>query len=613
MANREDTMLRTIAYVSREVSILRLVTLALLCVGRLPLVAQVPPSADTFVSGATPNVNYGPGIALAVGPGTNTYIQFNLSGIPANATISKAMLRLFVDAVTKGGSFDVYEVNNAWTENKLTYNNTPAPPPAISATGGKPISVTTASLNQFVLVDITPLVQAWLNGSIPNNGVALALTTPAGTFSFDSKESSLTSNGPELEIALTATGTPGPAGPQGPVGAQGPAGPQGNSGIQGPTGPKGDPGATGEMGPQGPLGPPGPMGPQGASGSGLASLDSLAGLPCTRSSQTGAVAISYASNGDVTLNCAVAGGGGGGGTSPGPQLASVSAQPAALPGVISVVVTAAAPVTSDLTVSINVSGVPMVNSVGLPPAAVVIPAGTNSASFTMERIQSAGGLLTVSATAGSSSVSTSIQLPSPDFSCQGSSSAVAVDPLTISGTVETGLFGMTPVAGVAIQVFHDTTVVTNTTSDASGNFSVSFPTGGVPFDGYLILTNFPYMTAGVNWSKPLTSATFVRPFLIDPSQESSLYAFGGLKDFSRGDLAILLTDCSGMPLNDAQLIAPDEAAQLSTGERGLPLGGPNFWSLGSSGTVTAHYGAVQIGPTTVPVPAGETTYLTLTP
>lgn len=130
--------------------------------------AQAPPSADTFVSSATPSINYGPAIGLAVGPGTTAYIQINLAGIPANAAVSKATLRLFVDAVGKPGSFDVYEVDNAWTENKLTYN-TPAPVPGISATAGNPMAVTTASTNQFVLVDITSLVQRWLDANHGDN------------------------------------------------------------------------------------------------------------------------------------------------------------------------------------------------------------------------------------------------------------------------------------------------------------------------------------------------------------------------------------------------------------------------------------------------------------
>src|SRR5579885_1602709 len=249
----EDPMKNNRSLIRTTVNLSALVLLA------LPLFAQAPPSADTFVSSATPKTNYGPSITLVVGQGSTAYIQFNLSGVPTGATVSKAMLRLYVDAVVTNGAFDVYRLNNAWSENTLTYNT---PPPALgtSATGGHPISITSASFNQFLLIDITSLVQGWVNGTIANNGVALALTGSNGYFSFDSKESLLTGNGPELEIALSGTG------PQGPPGPQGPAGPQGAQGPQGPTGPQGQTGATGATGPTGPTGPMGPKGDTGAPG-----------------------------------------------------------------------------------------------------------------------------------------------------------------------------------------------------------------------------------------------------------------------------------------------------------------------------------------------------------
>lgn len=54
-------------------------------------------------------------------------------------------------------TFDVYQVNGAWTEGTLTYNT---PPPLLggSAPGGNPVAISTSSLNQFVLIDITGLV-----------------------------------------------------------------------------------------------------------------------------------------------------------------------------------------------------------------------------------------------------------------------------------------------------------------------------------------------------------------------------------------------------------------------------------------------------------------------
>jgi hypothetical protein len=198
----------------------------------VPLSAQqAPPSADTFTLSATPRTNYGQSPLLAVTSGASTFIQFNLSELPPNATVSKATLRLYVDAVTGAGTFDVYEVNTPWTEEGLNFTNAPAP--GLSATGSKPVSISSASGNQFVLVDITTLVQDWVNGTIANNGIALKLTSSTGGVSFDSKESPLTSHEPELEITLATAGPTGPQGPQGLAGAAGQTGPAGPQGLPG--------------------------------------------------------------------------------------------------------------------------------------------------------------------------------------------------------------------------------------------------------------------------------------------------------------------------------------------------------------------------------------------
>src|SRR5246127_672246 len=106
----------------------------------IALLAQAPPSADTFVSSAYPSTNFGAVNSLAVGPGSTSYAQFNLSGIPVGATVSKASLRLYVDLVTKAGKFDVYQVTRSWSENTLPYNTQPLPLGG-SLTGGAGISL----------------------------------------------------------------------------------------------------------------------------------------------------------------------------------------------------------------------------------------------------------------------------------------------------------------------------------------------------------------------------------------------------------------------------------------------------------------------------------------
>ena len=217
------------------------------------LAQSAAPNADTYTYSGAPTTNYGAGTALFVQKGSGksfSYLRFDLSTLPPGASVAKATLRLFVNQVVTPGQIDVYQLNHGWVEGTLTYNNAPAR--GASATGGNPVAFTASSLNQFILIDVTPLVTGWANGSIANHGLELAITTPTGAVGFDSKEAVDTSHQPELEIAMT-----GPVGPQGPQGQQGS---QGMTGMQGPQGP------TGATGPQGPIGMTGAQGPAGTNG-----------------------------------------------------------------------------------------------------------------------------------------------------------------------------------------------------------------------------------------------------------------------------------------------------------------------------------------------------------
>jgi hypothetical protein len=327
----------------------------LVCLLSSICVAQAPPVGDAYVVSGSPSKNYGTTTTLAVQNGVTSYIQFNLTAMPSGATVSRATLNLYVDAVTAGGVFDVYQVNGAWTETGLTYNNRPAL--GASATGNNPITVTTG--NAFLVIDITPLVQSWLAGSTANYGVAMKLSGTNGSFSFDSKESTTYSHLPQLVVYFNGpTGPQGPQGPQGPGGLSGPPGPQGvqgpagsagtngtsfdfrgafnnsavyavndvvtysgstyiaiaanqgpsnptpdvnlaawsvmaQQGSTGPAGPQGPAGGAGSMGPQGPAGTTGPQGPAGATGpSGPQGVQGPAGPSISGLSSDGANGIS---------------------------------------------------------------------------------------------------------------------------------------------------------------------------------------------------------------------------------------------------------------------------------------------------------------------------------
>src|SRR5271170_766500 len=71
---------------------------------------QITPSQDAYTSTATPTKNFGAATTLEVESSATTYIQFNLSSIPAGFTIAditKATLKLYVDGIPTAGSFNV--------------------------------------------------------------------------------------------------------------------------------------------------------------------------------------------------------------------------------------------------------------------------------------------------------------------------------------------------------------------------------------------------------------------------------------------------------------------------------------------------------------------------
>lgn len=240
---------------------------------------------------------------------TTTFLKFQLqSSLPpsvAAANVAKATLKLFISPnTTPTGAVDLYSVNSAWTETTLN----PSSPPSLEATSFA-TDIVVGGANSFLVADVTQLVKDWLNGpangGITNDGIALAAHTSATFVVFDSKENTVTSHEPRVEIVLVDAGPQGPAGlpgPQGPAGLQGPAGaaatvnvgttttglagtsamvtnagtssaalldfviPRGPTGAVGSTGATGPAGPTGPQGPQGPPGIPGPIGLQGPAG-----------------------------------------------------------------------------------------------------------------------------------------------------------------------------------------------------------------------------------------------------------------------------------------------------------------------------------------------------------
>ncbi|HKY44877.1 MAG TPA: DNRLRE domain-containing protein, partial [Pyrinomonadaceae bacterium] len=277
---------------------------------------------DAFTQTGTPNQNFGTNANLRVASGVNSHLTFDLSSLPPGTSandVAKATLRLWVNAVTTPGSFNIRRITGVWNESTLTSNTAPS----LGSVEISDVTITAQDVDAFVTVDLTPLVKDWINGIVPNNGLAIVANAVNTNIRFDSKENGQTSHEPRLEIRLKgpkglnwkgawssttnyvaddavsfngsswiakqsninstpiegadwttvaqkgdtgATGATGPQGPVGPTGATGATGPPGPEGPVGPTGPTGPQGVQGPQGPEGPSGPQGPQGPPGPAG-----------------------------------------------------------------------------------------------------------------------------------------------------------------------------------------------------------------------------------------------------------------------------------------------------------------------------------------------------------
>lgn len=121
----------------------------------------------------------------------------NLNDPLAAATVTSATLTLYVTS-TAGNTVEVHRITSPWLENTVTWNN--------FAGAYDPTIVTTfvGAPPGLVTVDITSLVQGWMDGTYPNYGLYLK---QAGTNTFyRSSEDGLQATRPKIEICVMGGG-----------------------------------------------------------------------------------------------------------------------------------------------------------------------------------------------------------------------------------------------------------------------------------------------------------------------------------------------------------------------------------------------------------------------
>lgn len=190
-------LLATIA-LSRSTSAVEALLLQDTCIDSNAAQGQPPPDESNYGSAGDLRVFKGNGQIGRV------FLKFSLETLPpdtAAADVIQARLRLWVnDRSSAGGTITLTAVTKPWDEYTLTHRT--AETLAFDRPSLADLSVT--SVSNFISIDVTDWVKAWLAGTLPNEGIAIepSAATAFLDLVFDSKESTQTSHEAKLEISL---------------------------------------------------------------------------------------------------------------------------------------------------------------------------------------------------------------------------------------------------------------------------------------------------------------------------------------------------------------------------------------------------------------------------
>jgi hypothetical protein len=171
----------------------------------LGIIAAALAAADTLDRGAdhptdSRTLSFGllPVTAVHSGGREMAYMRFDLSALPANPGVDKAILRLCVAGVA--GPVEVIPVAEAWEERTIT-----AVTPALRAAVAT-FDVASGDRLHYVEVDLTALVAAWADSLTENHGIALRAAD------VETRDGAHTGHVPELHVTVSDQGTAVPRG-----------------------------------------------------------------------------------------------------------------------------------------------------------------------------------------------------------------------------------------------------------------------------------------------------------------------------------------------------------------------------------------------------------------
>jgi hypothetical protein len=165
------------------------------------------PSDDTTIKDSGPNTNYGSQPDIEVRPDNGAdrraLIRFDLSAIPPGSIVSTASLFLFEKDDDPNQVTYIYRVTSSWNEDSATWEFPWTNPGGDFDNSFVYAVYPPSQINCMLTIDITNLVQEWVNGT-PNYGLLLYSTGTNHIIKYSSKEETVVEQRPKLYVEFTA-------------------------------------------------------------------------------------------------------------------------------------------------------------------------------------------------------------------------------------------------------------------------------------------------------------------------------------------------------------------------------------------------------------------------
>ena len=125
--------------------------------------------------------------------------------IPESATITSAVFSIVTYGIPSNQTVSLHRITKDWSELGVTWNSFmpgPTDPPSFDPA---PFSSFSTAINGWHAVDVTALVQAWVNGTLPNYGILLEQGLTPYTLYMSSEFGANPALRPKLEISYTTS------------------------------------------------------------------------------------------------------------------------------------------------------------------------------------------------------------------------------------------------------------------------------------------------------------------------------------------------------------------------------------------------------------------------